>query len=77
MSIDVVFTAVIVAAAAAWAGRRLWRSVRRRASSKATPGCGDQPGGCADCHAVGPELRTAPGSKDDAPPCGDGRSTES
>jgi len=78
MSIDIVFTGLIVAVAAAWAGRRLWRSARRRAAMKSTDvGCGDQPGGCNHCLVTGSAQRPAEGSDDESTPCDKGATDES
>lgn len=55
MGIESIITIVIVAATAAWAGRGIWRSVRRRLAAPASDAaiCG---GGCGHC-PVAPDLR--------------------
>ncbi len=50
ISLDIVLTGLIVAAAAAWAGRSLWRTLRRRfGNAPTTPGCGGPSGSCGNC----------------------------
>ena len=74
MSLDIVFTGLIVAVAAAWASRRAWRSARRRASmNSAEIGCGSQPGGCDNCLAAGSTHRPV----DTLTPCDNGETDES
>ena len=70
MSLDIAFTGLIVAVAAAWAGRRLWRSARRRAAMNSTDvGCGDQPGSCNHCLVAGSPQRPAVDPDDESTPC--------
>jgi hypothetical protein len=73
VTIDVIATIVIVGLASAWAGRRLWRHLRRSAASTATRGCVDQPGGCDSC-SLGHEATDATGS---ATSCEDASTRES
>jgi hypothetical protein len=73
VTIDVIATIVIVGLASAWAGRRLWRHLRRSAAATPTAGCVDQPGGCGSCslgHEAGDATTTAA-------PCEDASTRES
>lgn len=55
MGTESIITLVIIAAAVAWAGRGIWRTIRRRQRPAApgTPPCGP---GCGSC-PVSAELR--------------------
>jgi hypothetical protein len=60
-SLDGILTLVILAAAAAWAARRIWRWARRGPGSKVSgcvAGCDLTRGGCGHCATV--ELKPEP-----------------
>jgi hypothetical protein len=60
-SLDGILTLVILAAAAAWAARRIWRWARRGPGSTVSgcvAGCDLTQGGCGHCATV--ELRPEP-----------------
>jgi hypothetical protein len=70
MTVEIGLTVLIVAAAAAWTGRRLWRSVRR--PGEPTAGCGAAQsgvGGCGSCPMAGSAHRT----NGEDPACADNR----
>jgi hypothetical protein len=73
MTVDVIATIAIVGLAGAWAGRRLWRHLRRSAAASATAGCVDQRGGCGNC-SLGREATDA---ATPTPSCEDASTRES
>ncbi len=75
ISIDILLTAVIVAAAAVWAGRSLWKWLHRRSGGgAAAPNCGGPSGSCGSCPAGETDAVASP---DDAATCGEDRPDES
>jgi hypothetical protein len=70
--LDILLTALIVAAAAVWAGRALWRQFARRRRDAMARACGGPQGGCGSCPTGEPPLLG-----EDASPCGDVRSSVS